>query len=194
MSRELTNPLQALLATAAKTIPAQTGASAPYSRRTSATGPSVILADTSGSMSSAAWGGRRKIDVLREAVNAVRASSDRLVTFSSGSTEVSAIGEPDGSTALHLGLGHIEPWRPSHTLVISDGQPDNEGAALAAAERLTGIIDVLYVGPDGDRAAMDFMRRLARAGCGRMQAADIAKQSPTAIAGNMRLMLPPRKP
>lgn len=189
MSRELTNPLQALLATAAKTLPVHTGASAPYARRTSATGPSVILADTSGSMGSPAWGGRRKIDILRDAVGTVRAPTDRLVIFSSRAAEVTTIGEPDGGTALHLGLAHIEPWCPSHTLVISDGQPDNEAAAIAQAERLVGIIDVLYVGPDCDKAAMDFMRRLARIGCGRMQSADIAKQPVTAIAGSLRLML-----
>jgi hypothetical protein len=140
-------------------------------------------------MASPAWGGRRKIDVLRDAVQAVCAPRDRLVTFSSRAADVMAIGEPDGGTALHLGLAHIEPWRPSHTLVISDGQPDNEGAALAQADQITGIIDVLYVGPDSDRAAMDFMRRLARVGCGTMHAADIAQKSVAALTGGMRLLL-----
>jgi len=35
---------------------------------------------------------------------------------------------------------------------------------LAAAEKVPGIIDVLYIGPDDDQAAIEFMRRLARLG------------------------------
>ena len=40
---------------------------------------------------------------------------------------------------------------------------------------MTGVIDVLYVGPDGDKAAIDFMRRLARTGVGRVVVNDVVR-------------------
>jgi hypothetical protein len=50
-------------------------------------------------------------------------------------------------------------------LVLCDGHPSDELAALGAAARLRPVpIDGYFVGSDTDRYALDFMRRLSEAG------------------------------
>lgn len=191
-NRNLVNPLQALVKTAGAQLPTKTGTVDRFAERLHRTdGPQILLADVSGSMDAPAWGDRRKIDVLREAVSQVRGQGTyRLITFSSAATDnVTEIPEPSGSTHLDLGLAAAAQHKPRSTLVISDGQPDDEKAALAEAERVTGRIDVLYVGPDGDRAAMDFLRRLARAGCGEFRCNDLAKAGQPALASTIGQLL-----
>lgn len=192
MTRELTNPLQGILKQAGQSLPATTGATAKYKARWNADGPILLIADHSGSMQSPAWGGQRKIDLLRMAVDQVMSeASCRLLVFSALVQESRTVPEPASSTALHLALTHAAALRPRHSLVISDGQPDSEELALAAAETMTGVIDVLYIGPDGDKAAMDFMRRLARVGSGRYTAQDISRPAgPPALERTMRQLLP----
>lgn len=202
MSRDITprrtgalaNPLQSIIDQAAgKPAPARVEA---YARRLNASGPTVLLLDVSGSMAAAAWGGRRKIDILREAVrDLMTTDAPRLVTFSATATALpddassAAIPEPAGGTALHRGIDAVADLQPARTLVISDGQPDDEGRALAAAALLTGTIDVLYVGPDADAAAIAFMARLARAGSGAMHKHDLARSGPAALAQSARKLL-----
>ncbi|HLK50590.1 MAG TPA: hypothetical protein VKT49_20760 [Bryobacteraceae bacterium] len=62
-----------------------------------------------------------------------------------------------GSTDLAGGFRFIEGWPPRQTIVISDGLPDDARAAAA----ITGSIDTIYCGHDGD-AAIEFLRRLSR--------------------------------
>jgi UDP-N-acetylmuramyl tripeptide synthase len=81
--------------------------------------------------------------------------------------------------------------------VISDGLPDSQESALASAERITGIIDVIYCGPDSDAGAIAFMQRLARTGGGRVVVNDIRRndRASLAIAVRKTLALPaPRQP
>jgi hypothetical protein len=155
-----------------------------------ADGPAVIVADVSGSMDSAAWGGKRKIDILRAAVAEIMSGfpSPRLIAFSGGVLDIERLPEPSGGTALHLALTYATRYRPGSTLVISDGQPDDETKALASAEALPGRIDTLYVGPDADKAAINFMARLARLGCGQSSRADLARAQPQ-LASTMRQLL-----
>jgi len=63
-------------------------------------------------------------------------------------------------------------------------------AALAEADRLTGVIHALYVGPDGDAAAIAFMRRLARLGGGSAVVHDLAKAR-RALAQPLRALMAP---
>ncbi|HHQ3553801.1 TPA: hypothetical protein ACSPLE_004824, partial [Pseudomonas aeruginosa] len=136
------------------------------------------LADISASMESVAWGMRRKIDVLREAVDAaLERHPARLIAFSAQPREVQHIPEPESSTNLTAALRAALQYNPGVTLVISDGQPDNEKSALEVAAQFRGVIDVLYVGPEIDRAAMGFMRRLAAAAGGDMVSNDISSQT-----------------
>lgn len=193
MPRELSNPLQALIAGAAKSTPAVTGETDRYHARFNrASQAVVILADVSTSMAQRA-GSRRKIEVLREALAGVWADlpGGELIAFSSVPASVVApadIPEPNGGTALHLAIDEAAKSRPRKTVVISDGQPDSESLALAAADRITGIIDVIYCGPDSDTDAIAFMYRLARAGCGRVVRADFAAGS-LAIGREVRAVL-----
>jgi hypothetical protein len=181
------NPLQALLNRAAA-LPA-TGLTEHYQQRLNSSGSGlVILADVSSSMMESA-GSRSKIDVLRGAL--ASAPPARIVAFSSTAEEISSLATlpaPYGGTALHLALALASAMSPERTLVISDGRPDSEDAAIPVARRLSGTIDVIYCGPDSDTGARDFLMRLARTGGGRYVEHDL-RRSATALAPSIRWLL-----
>jgi hypothetical protein len=200
MSTDLTNPLQALISRAATVTPATTGVTATYQRRLDAAGnETLILVDVSGSMSEPVGAGSnspRKITVLQRALHRalhLKIPSPPLIAFASIATEVSHFSdlpEPAGGTAMHLALEMAIGHKPRHTLVISDGHPDDPEAALSVAARLSGIIDVIYIGPDNDAEAIAFMRALARAGAGRVVVHDLRRLAPAALAPAIRGLLP----
>ena len=122
-----------------------------------------------------------------------------LIAFSSAPQVIpglSDLPEPSGGTALHSALTLCASFRPRHTLIVSDGQPDDAPAALSAADALPGQIDVIYVGPDNDADAMAFMRKLARLGGGRVVVHDMKKNNarqpgpPAQLAQAIRGLLP----
>lgn len=170
------NPFAGLLKAAAA-LPKETGATTRFERRLTAAGSGqVILADVSASMAGPVHGDALKINVLRAAL--LTAPPARLIAFSGKPHEVdgpSLLPMPAGSTALHLALEHAALLRPARTLVISDGEPDSEELALAAAEHVPGVIDVLYCGPADNLRARSFLSRLARAGGGRYATHDIGQ-------------------
>lgn len=185
----LTNPLQQLLQQAAK-LPA-TGEADRYKSRQRAGGATVAICDCSGSMDETA-GARRKIDHLREALKELwsQIRGGRLIGFSSAPIWLSDpddLPAPSGGTDLAAALTLAAGVEPSRSVVISDGQPNDETAALAAAEKLSGRIDVLYCGPDDDAKAIDFMRRLARVGCGSAIVHDLRRGVP--LLAPARLLL-----
>jgi hypothetical protein len=53
-------------------------------------------------------------------------------------------------------------FEPVRTIIVSDGDPQDRGATKAAIRRLTGIIDVVYCGPEQNTDAREFLRSLAR--------------------------------
>lgn len=165
MSREITLPLASIVAAARKGLPQTTGATARAERIRSRPACHVVLADVSGSMAESA-AGRRKIDVLAEAMQSLPATHS-IVAFSSYVTPIATgytLPAPSGGTALHLALDHCHAIDATHILVISDGHPDSAASALAAADRLHARIDIIYCGPDNDMEGITFMRRLARGG------------------------------
>ncbi len=180
---QLTDPLQSLLKSAARNLPVATGETETFRRRFESAGATtIIICDVSGSMDEKA-GSRRKIEHLHEAGrdswDAI-SGAKKLLEFSSGTREISGpdqLSQPSGGTALHLAISVATVHRPAHTLVNSDGQPDDEAAALAAADVLSGTIDVIFCGSDSDLAAIAFMQRLARTGCGRVVVADVVKHA-----------------
>ena len=196
MKNQLINPLQRLIAKASTDLAKQTGAVAQAQERITRINnrPSVVLADVSGSMASTAWGGRTKHAVLREAIAAtLQNGRHELIAFSDRVTPVSSaasLPEAVGGTALHLALSAAIERDPGRILVISDGEPDNEDAALATAARFKGVIDVLYIGPDSNAAAMRFLHRLALAGHGRFHGSDISRAGQPALAHSIQLLLP----
>ena len=170
------NPLSRIIAQAGRALPTSGGEASRLAARANPGGPQLILADTSGSMSERAWGRHTRIGLLREAVDALAGRGHRLIAFAAAPVlDPPSIPAAAGGTALHLALDLAATLRPSRTLVISDGEPDDESAALAAAARLTGYIDTLYIGPETSRSAMDFLRRLAAAGGGRYARADLTR-------------------
>lgn len=135
----------------------------------------VLLADCSSSMDICdTMGGLRRIDHLAQVLQYIlsRVRLQSLIAFNYCPFEIPLVGritlpEPEGGTALDLALKHVlelEP-RPTRCIVLCDGEPNNQQAALVAASALAPMpIDAYYVGSDHDLAAADFMARLARAG------------------------------
>lgn len=193
---DLSTLIGGVIAQAAAT-PRETGATAKYAkRRQSAGSATVILADCSASMLESA-GSRAKIQLLQDALDQVRPDMPdaALIAFSSMPVLIDSgwhLPRPDGGTDLAEALNRAARERPARTLVISDGQPDDARAALAAADRLSGRIDVIYVGPDGDDRAIAFMRDLARTGGGRCVVNDLTRslQPPLQTAVRDVLALP----
>lgn len=197
MSKQLANPLQALVAKAQKTLPKTTGVVDAYAERQRrlnyGRATTVVLADVSGSMESPAWGGRTKHALLREAIGEVmQRNRHELIAFSSGAELLLGaqyLPRPGGNTALHLGLQAARQRDPGRILLISDGEPDNEAASLAAVSDFGGVIDVLYIGPDANRAAIIFLQKLAKHGHGQYQSSDIARPGQPALTQTIRTLL-----
>lgn len=191
MPNDLTNPLQSIIAAAAK-LPATTGATARHHQRQYMPGL-LIIADVSGSMAERA-GGRTKYDHLKSALDSVMGSTAgaHLLAFSSHAEECTADTLPpaSGGTALHLALEAAPLYKAGHIIVISDGEPDDEARALAAAGKLPGIIDVIYCGADSNTKAMAFMRALARAGGGRVIVNDLVKSGKPLLPALKFALLP----
>ena len=194
MGSPLVNPLASIIQ-AASQLP-ETGIAANYHRRIGTGNPDIrcLLLDTSGSMSMECKGKDRRIDVLRKAVEALEWQSYRLFTFDSFCVEIpnpSALWATGGGTALDLGLREIAKLNPSQTVIISDGEPNNEQDALIAAESLTGTISTIHIGDDRDKAAITFMRKLANLGCGNTYIQDLGRGHVELGAAINRLMLLP---
>jgi len=195
MSTVLTNPLQALIGQASEQE-SLGEVSKLRQRQQQATSEIVILADVSSSMSEVA-GGKTKIEILREALSHVwpDCPNAHLITFSSLPAFMMSPNDlpaPSGGTALHLAIEAAQPLRPGQTIVISDGQPDDQNAALAAANSLTGRIDVIYCGPDSDLEAIAFLQRLARSTGGQcVVTPQNANQSNSLLEPVRRLLLLP---
>ena len=64
-------------------------------------------------------------------------------------------------------------------VVISDGEPDNANEALNIARRYQNRIDVIFVGDETDRDAIQFMNQLATASGGKQITADSAQIAET---------------
>lgn len=153
----------------------------------------VVLVDTSGSMiDSDAPGGRRRYDAACDELAKLQASQPGkigVIGFSSYPAFCPG-GQPPfqkGGTDLAAALDYARLVDGlCKVVVISDGQPDNEEAALRAARAYTtSEISTVYVGPEGG-AGQDFLRKLAAANRGQSVTAEKTKQLAAKIE---RLML-----
>ena len=61
-------------------------------------------------------------------------------------------------------------------ILISDGEPDDEGETLRIAKTFTNKIDVIFVGPESLPFGRDFLNRLAASTGGKSVTADRAKE------------------
>jgi Mg-chelatase subunit ChlD len=149
------------------------------------TSATVILADVSGSMRGA------KIQRLRSELGKLWPEiTARLMSFADRLNWIenpSHLPEPSGGTDLAGALDLAATVWPAEVIVISDGMPADEDAALRAAERIPGTISVLFVGSDDDQRGLVFLRRLAAVGGGQFAHRDLGKT--IGIAGEIRSML-----
>lgn len=141
---------------------------------------SFLLYDTSSSMDDPVGDHKqtRKIDALRaidkslsdQGVHIPRIHFGNEVAFITG-----AIPEPFGGTPLNRGIDFAAVERAEHIIIVSDGAPDSEPLAMAAAVKFGGTIDVFYVGPPGERGEQ-FLAELCLATGGSFAPADLAEQ------------------
>jgi translation initiation factor 2B subunit (eIF-2B alpha/beta/delta family) len=151
---------------------------------------SLLLVDCSGSMSSTVKTGKRKIDVLREVVKDLRETHPVPVAAFGHSTKgatvevVDMIPEPHGSTMVHKAILFGKQEGATHLVLVTDGFPDSESYAFAAAREFGGPIDVFYIGDGGDSGA-EFAKQLAALTGGTANVTDLGapKQLTSKIAG-----------
>lgn len=121
-------------------------------------------------------------------INKMRALAEglrqfRTFTFSDRCRELmpnEAVGEVEAGTKMHTAFAHVKASGIVHCVIITDGQPDDEGAALTQAMGLQ--VDVLYVGP---APAPPFLEKLANATGGKYGQAslDALKELETRVRG-----------
>jgi hypothetical protein len=159
----------------------------------------VILIDTSSSMDTLV-GNRRRIDILAcilaatmQGTSAARpfAFSSDLIELDNAVTEHGInLPEPSGGTALAEAFEKIAPLRPHQLLVITDGEPDDERAALNQAKLLNCVIHVRFVGDEGNRAAVAFCRNLSLCSKGGVGCALISDlKNPALLTSDIKRLL-----
>lgn len=129
----------------------------------------IIIVDTSGSMNTRdSRGGASRYDVaieeLRNLQNqlpgkiAVIAFSDKPQFCPSGIATYLGSG-----TALHTALEFtkVADVEGMQFILVSDGEPDQPGLALAVARTYKNKIDVIYVGPEDRPSGRAFLQKLA---------------------------------
>ena len=149
------------------------------------TGSACLLLDTSGSMSSHTNDGRRMIDALRDLVQEF--PSTRQFAFDSTVEEIPAgerIPEPRGNTDMAKAFAYLKANDLTHAILITDGQPNNEAAALHEAQGLR--LDIFYVGP---KPEPPFLRQLAQATGGQYGATSLTKEGSNKIADGIKGLL-----
>lgn len=128
----------------------------------------VVLFDRSGSMDNHDGpGGRMRWTVAVDELEKLQAANPGqvgLVQFDDTAEFVPG-GVPDmprGGTDLAGALDYVKRMDGLVSfVVVSDGYPDSPTDALYAASSFTSRIDCVYVGPEHDARAAEFMRKLA---------------------------------
>jgi hypothetical protein len=142
-----------------------------------------LLLDTSASMSIDIEPGQSRIDALREIVKAIHGD---IPTFHFGSQcfkiDKNKIPDPSGYTAMHKAFEAAKAEGFKSVLLITDGEPDSEDAALNAANGLN--IQIMYVG-SGKKP--EFLDKLAKA-CGNYCTVDDLKE-PAKLTEKIQLYL-----
>ena len=127
-----------------------------------------LLLDVSGSMESNCGDGRSKLAALKAIAQEFLGT--RQFSFSDECVE-----RPpqyaESNTNMARAFATIKSAGITHVVLITDGQPDSEDAALRAAVGLT--IDIVYVGPQPEPP---FLARLAQLTGGQYGAGSLAQQ------------------
>lgn len=144
-----------------------------------------LLLDCSGSMGSRMKNGRSRMQGLRETVSSIQSEKEmRMVQFGVGdeSTFITSIPDACGGTPLHQAIIFAKTNQAGRAIVISDGAPDSENAAMDAARSFGGRIDVVFIGDEGEHGEM-FLKRLAEATGGESFTGDLS--DPKQLAGKI---------
>lgn len=144
----------------------------------------ITIVDVSGSMEQRdSRGGQSRYRVALEELAKLQKSRPGKVAVIAFSQSVEFVpgGVPPmlgGGTDLAAALrfARMADSASMRFVVISDGYPDDEPAALAEAAKFVGRIDTVYVGPESDLGGRDFLSRLAAASGGQSVTADRAQQ------------------
>lgn len=148
--------------------------------------PALVL-DYSESMDWRTSNGERRIDALRQVVAGIRRNRTiPMIAFGDDVEIVDEIPEPSGSTPLARAIDEGGRRNFDHLIVISDGEPDSRGRALAAARGFRGRIDFVYVGPE-DPEAREFMRNLAATTGGTQFSGDLSRTEE--LSNRVRMLL-----
>ena len=144
----------------------------------------ITVVDVSGSMEMRdSRGGQSRYRVALEELAKLQKSRPGKVAVIAFSQSVEFVpgGVPPmlgGGTDLAAALrfAHMADSASMRFVVISDGYPDDDDAALAEAAKYVARIDTVYVGPESDRHGREFLARLAAASGGQSVTAARAQQ------------------
>ena len=155
----------------------------------------VVLVDTSSSMTAAdASDGMTRYDAACKELAALQATLPgkiAVISFAGhGFTMFCPNGQPydlGGTTDLTgaLSFAKIADVDDMRFIVISDGEPDDENAALRVAKSYQNRIDVVFVGNEAYPYGRDFLNRLAQASGGQTVTADRVAQ----LSSKVQLLL-----
>lgn len=152
----------------------------------------IIVVDTSGSMeSNDSRGGKSRYNVACEELKNLQASLPGKLALLSFSDDVQFCpsGVPflfGGGTDLAKALKFAKTADVTgmRFIVISDGEPSDESAALEVAKTFKNRIDTIYVGPENG-SGQAFLKRLAKASGGQGTTAAQVKE----LASNIKNLL-----
>lgn len=170
----------------------------PKPKTLSASGCCLLL-DTSGSMDAPVnneEGEVRRIDALFRAVrDTPECQGLKAFMFNSGCHPIETIPTeaeaerfvPNGGTNLADAFTTIKAAGFFHAVLVTDGEPDSEAAALHAAQGMK--LGIIYI---GNPPTPLFLQRLAQATDGTFEIADMRKDGQLALA--IQHALPPPTP
>jgi Mg-chelatase subunit ChlD len=147
----------------------------------------IIIVDTSGSMAACdSRGGKSRYEVACQELKSLQANLPGKLAVIAFSTDVMFCpsGVPfqyNGSTRLDKALtfAKVADVTGIRFIVISDGEPDDEGDALRVARTYKNRIDTIFVGPEGGHG-QNFLKKLAKASGGQgVTAAQVKELSNT---------------
>lgn len=130
----------------------------------------IVLIDVSASMSARdARGGQQRYKVACAELAQLQANMPGKIAVIgfSNQVEFAPTGIPtfqcsNTDMARALRFAKLADTGDVRFFILSDGAPDSEQAALAAAATYQGRIDVVYIGPEGDKTARAFLDKLAK--------------------------------
>lgn len=149
----------------------------------------IVIIDTSGSMAGTDGTGRTRYERACDELEKVQVSMPGKIAVISFSDFVLFC--PGGvpwyygqgtDMAKALKFAKVADVPDMRFIVISDGQPDDEHAALEVAKTYTNKIDTIFIGPSGSEGE-GFLRRLAKVSGGIAAKDFSAKQLSQSIFG-----------